>query len=67
MKILRTLGSVDEKVEEQTSDMNSNDEGSGEFCVVHSDSLPALEDTEDIFNDMPDTVHDCTLIALFGF
>ncbi len=47
--------------------MNSNDEGNGEFCVARSDSSPAFEGAENDFNDVPDTVHDCTFFALSGF
>jgi hypothetical protein len=66
-KTTAVLGSVDWKAEEQTPDMNSGDEGSGKLCVARGNSPPALEGAEDIFNDVPDTVHDCTLFALSGF
>ncbi len=33
--------------------MNGGDEGSGELCIARSDSPPALEGTEDGFNDVP--------------
>ncbi len=33
--------------------MNGGDEGSGELCVARSNSPPALEGTEDVFNDVP--------------
>jgi hypothetical protein len=58
---------VDWKVEEQTPDMNGGDKGSGELCAARSNSPPVFEGVEDVFNDVPDTVHDCTLSALFGF
>ncbi len=58
---------MDLKVEEQTPDMNGGDEGSGELCAARSDFSPAFEGTEDVFNDVPDTVHDCTFFALSGF
>jgi hypothetical protein len=48
-----SLGSVDLKAKEQTFDMNGGDEGSGELCAARSDSPPALEGTEDVFNDVP--------------
>jgi hypothetical protein len=47
--------------------MNGGDEGSGELCAARNNSPPALEGAEDVFNDVPDTVHGCTLIALSGF
>ncbi|WP_162505183.1 hypothetical protein, partial [Treponema endosymbiont of Eucomonympha sp.] len=50
-RFFSSLGSVDWKVEEQTPDMNGGDEGSGELCIARSNSPPALEGTEDVFND----------------
>jgi hypothetical protein len=47
--------------------MNDGDKGSGKLCAERSNSPPALEGAEDVFNDVPDTVHGCTLSALSGF
>ncbi len=44
--------------------MNSGDEGSGELCVARSDSAPALEGTEDVFNDVPCPIQLMTVRSL---
>jgi hypothetical protein len=58
------LGSVDLKVEEHAPDMNGGDEGSGKLCAARSDSPPALEGAEDVFNDVPCPIQFMTVRSL---
>ncbi len=58
------LGSVDWKVEKQTLDTNGGDEGSGELCIARSNSPPALEGAEDVFNDVPRPIQFMTVRSL---
>jgi hypothetical protein len=44
--------------------MNGGDEGSGELCAARGNSPPALEGTEDVFNDVPGQIQFITVRSL---
>ncbi len=45
--------------------MNGGDEGSGELCAARGNSAPALEGTEDGFNDVPRPIQLMIVRSLF--